>query len=128
MDFSITPEQMKLQQKARDFALKEILPVTRFFDEHDQMPVFLIKKAHAAGLSNLSIPKKYGGQGLGLIDEAVVVEEIAAADPAMGTSIFGNTLGEEPLMMSDNEKAKQKYLPELVKQPKIVSFATSEPM
>ncbi len=128
MDFSITPEQMKLQQKARDFALKEILPVTRFFDEHDQMPVYLVKKAHAVGLSNLSIPKKYGGQGLGLMDEAIVVEEIAAADPAMGTSIFGNTLGEEPLMMSDNEAAKQKYLPELVKQPKIVSFATSEPM
>nr|MDO8112693.1 acyl-CoA dehydrogenase family protein [Candidatus Sigynarchaeota archaeon] len=128
MDFKLTDSQLKLQAKARDFALKEILPVTHYFDEHDQMPVFLIKKAHAVGISNLSIPKKYGGQGLGLMDEAIVVEEIAAADPAMGTSIFGNTLGEEPLMMSENEAAKQKYLPILVKQPKIVSFATSEPM
>lgn len=128
MDFSLTEEQLKLQVKARDFALNEILPVSHYFDENDQMPVYLIKKAHAAGISNLSIPKEYGGQGFGLMEEAIAVEEIAAADPAMGTSIFGNTLGEEPLMISENEAAKQKYLPIFVEEPKIVSFATSEPL
>ncbi|MCP4762452.1 MAG: acyl-CoA dehydrogenase [archaeon] len=127
IDFSLTQEQLDLQLKAREFALKEILPVTNFFDEHDEMPLFLLKRAHEAKLNNLSIGKKYGGQGLGLIENAIVVEEISAADPAMGTSIFGNSLGEEPLMMSNNESAKDKYLPIMIKEPKIMSFATSEP-
>lgn len=128
MDFSLTKEQEALQQEAREFGIKEILPVVHYFDKHDQMPVYLIRKAHAAGLSNLSIEEKYGGKGFGLIESAIVVEEIAAASPAMGTSIFGNTLGMEPLMMSENEGAKDHYLPMFVKEPKICSFATSEPM
>ncbi len=62
------------------------------------------------------------------MDSAVIVEEIAAAGPGMATSIFGNSLGQEPLIMSGNEAAMEKYLPEMVKSPKIISFATSEPM
>ena len=128
VDFTLSAEQKELQKKAREFAVNEIVPVVNFFDEEDVSPKFLLEKAHAAGLSNLSIAKKYGGQGYGLLDSAVAVEEIAAGCPAMGTSIFGNTLGQEPLMLSNNEAAKEKYLSICVKEPKIVSFATSEPM
>ncbi|MHA1819139.1 MAG: acyl-CoA dehydrogenase family protein [Promethearchaeota archaeon] len=127
VDFKFTEEQLALQKKAREFALKEILPVTHYFDKMNMMPIFLIKKAHEMGLQNLSIGKKYGGPGYGLIENALVVEEIAAADLGMSTSIFGNTLGEEPILLSDNEYVKEKYLPILVKEPKIISFATSEP-
>jgi acyl-CoA dehydrogenase len=127
IDFSLSPDQLELQKKARKFAVDEILPVVSYFDEEDVSPRYLIEKAHAAGLSNLTIPKNYGGPGRGLVDSAIVVEEIAAADPAMGTSIFGNTLGLEPLMLSGNESAKEKYLKTCVKEPKIISFATSEP-
>ncbi len=45
MDFRLTEEQKKLQQKAREFALSEVLPVMNYFDENDTMPTFLIKKA-----------------------------------------------------------------------------------
>jgi acyl-CoA dehydrogenase len=128
VDFTLSAEQIKLQQKARKFAVDEILPVVNFFDEMDVSPKFLMVKAHTAGLSNLSIAKKYGGQGYGLLDAAIVVEEIASACPAMGTSIFGNTLGQEPLILSGNEVAREKYLSICAKEPKIVSFATSEPM
>ncbi|MHA1791357.1 MAG: acyl-CoA dehydrogenase family protein [Promethearchaeota archaeon] len=128
MDFKLSNEQVTLQKKAREFAFKEILPVTRYFDENDQMPTYLVKKAHDSGLINLTIEKKYGGPGHGLMESALVVEEIAAACPALATSLFGNTLGQEPLMMSENEQAKEKYLPIFVKEPKIISFATSEPM
>jgi len=127
LNFNLTYEQIELQKKARQFAINEILPVTSYFDENDTMPLYLIKRAHELGLQNLEIEKKYGGPGLGLIENAIVVEEISAVDPAMGTSIFGNTLGEEPLLLSNNEIAKEKYLPILVKEPKIISFATSEP-
>jgi acyl-CoA dehydrogenase len=128
IDFTLTPEQLALQQKARIFALDEVLPVVNYFDEMDQFPVYLVKKAFEAGIINLSIPKKYGGQGLGLLEEALAVEEIASAAPDLGTSLFGNTLGEEPVMMSKNEAAKEKYLTDLAKNPKIIAFATSEPM
>jgi len=45
LDFSLTPEQIKLQQKAREFAKKEILPVAWYYDEIDETPVPVLKKA-----------------------------------------------------------------------------------
>ncbi len=128
VDFKLSDKQKELRAKAREFALEEILPVVNYFDEQDQFPHYLIEKSWEKGLNNLQIPKKYGGLDYGLLDSAVIVEEISAAGPGMATSIFGNSLGQEPLIMSGNEQAMEKYLTELVKTPKIISFATSEPM
>ena len=127
LDFRLTPEQLDLQKKAREFAKKEILPVVWYFDESDKMPVYLLERAHTKGLMNLGIPKKYKGKGLGLIDQAVVVEEIAAACVGLATSIFDNSLGAEPVILSKNEELKKRYLPGIVKDFKLISFATSEP-
>ncbi len=126
MDFRLTDKQKELQKKAREFALNEILPVMNYFDENDTMPVFLIKKANDAGLRSLEVPIKWGGQGLGLLENAIVTEEITAACAGMGTSIFGTSLGTEPLLLCNNESAKEKYFPIITKEAKIVSFATSE--
>jgi hypothetical protein len=41
VDFTLSAEQIKLQQKARKFAVDEILPVVNFFDEMDVSPKFL---------------------------------------------------------------------------------------
>ena len=128
LDFTLTPEQLELQKKAREFGLREILPVVPYFDRMDVMPLFILKRAHDAGLMNLGIPVQYNGKGLGLIDQAVVVEEIAAACVGMATSIFDNSLGAEPVVMSTNEPAKEIYLPEIAKTFRLISFATSEPL
>ncbi|MHA1731440.1 MAG: acyl-CoA dehydrogenase family protein [Promethearchaeota archaeon] len=127
LDFTLTDEQLALQKRAREFALKEVLPVANYFDEVDEMPVYIIKRAFEAGLMNLGIPEEYGGKGLGLVEESVVVEEIAAACLGLSTSIFGNSLGEEPIILSENTAVKEKYLTEVAREFKIVAFATSEP-
>ena len=126
VNFSLSEEQLAIQKKSRDFALKEILPVAWYFDEKDQMPLYVLKRAYEAGLMNVGIPKKYGGQEFGMLDTALMVEELASCGPGLATSIFDNGLGEEPLILSDNEVAKEKYLPELVNNFKLMSFATSE--
>ena len=127
LDFSLTPEQKELKQKARDFALKHVLPVAAYYDEIDEAPVSVLKKAYEAGLTNGDIPKKYGGKGYGITEGVIVTEEIAAACPGIATSVFDNSLGMEPLILSENETAKQKYLPEILNNFKLISFATSEP-
>lgn len=39
LDFQLSPQQLKLQKKARKFALKEILPVAWYYDEIDKTPL-----------------------------------------------------------------------------------------
>ncbi len=127
LNFQLSPEQLELQKKAREFALKEILPVASYYDEIDETPRPVLKKAYESGLMNGDIPKKYGGNGWGLIEAVVLTEEFAAACPGLATSIFDNSLGMEPLLLSKNEPLKKKYFSKLLNDFKLICFATSEP-
>ena len=127
MDFMLTEEQNKLKAKAREFAIREVLPVARKYDESEEFPLPVIKKAWEEKLLNLGIPKKYGGQGHGLLDACLVVEEMSSACPGMATSIFDNNLGAEPIVIGGSEEQKERILGELINEFKLIAFATSEP-
>jgi len=127
MDFNLTEDQKILQKKAREFAVKEVLPVSASYDEAEVMPMEVIKKAWEAGLTNLSIPKEYGGQGYGIMESVIVVEEIAAACPGIATSVFDNDLGSGPIILGGNDEQKQRVLTDITKNFKLIAFATSEP-
>jgi acyl-CoA dehydrogenase len=127
LDFTLSPEQVAIQQQARAFALKEILPVAAYYDESNRLPMDIMKKAFDAGLLNSGIPKQYGGRGLGLIEAVLITEELSAACLGLATSLSDNGLGMEPIILSDKEHIKKKYLTLLAKEPKLICFATSEP-
>ena len=127
LQFDLSPEQKALQAKVREFAIREILPAVWHYDESGEIPLFLLRKAFDAGFMNGDIPVKYGGQGLGLMDAAILTEEIAAACPGVATSIFDNSLGMAPLFLCDNEPLRAKYLPLIAREFKRICFATSEP-
>jgi acyl-CoA dehydrogenase len=127
LNFKLTKAQKELQKKARQFAIKEILPVAWYYDEKDETPLPVLKKAFDAGFMNTDIPTEFGGKGYGLIESALLTEEFAAACPGLATSIFDNSLGMEPIILSDNQAVKEKYLSEIASQFKLICFATSEP-
>jgi acyl-CoA dehydrogenase len=128
LNFSLTPEQIELRDKARRFAINEVLPIAWHYDEKDELPLYILKKAWDEGIMNLTIPKKFGGQGRGMLESALVVEEISAACSGLATSIFDNSLGTEPLLLTKNAQIREKYLPILLKDFKLICFATSEPL
>jgi acyl-CoA dehydrogenase len=127
LDFNLSPDQEKLRLEARQFAAREILPLAWYYDNQDQTPLQILKKSFDAGFMNTDIPKKYGGKGYGLLEGALMTEEFAAACPGLATSIFDNSLGLEPVILSDNEPLKEKYLPLIANDFKLICFATSEP-
>ena len=126
LDFSLTQKQINLKKKVRKFTLKEILPVAWYYDELDEIPLFILRRAFEQGIMNADIPKKYGGKGYGLLEGAIAVEEIAAGCAGLATSIFDNSLGMAPVMLSDREGLKKRYLAEIAKDFKLMCFGTSE--
>jgi acyl-CoA dehydrogenase len=127
LGFHLTPEQVEIQKKARAFALKELLPVAWHYDAVDETPLPVLRKAWEAGIMNADIPKDYGGGGLGLVENVLITEELAAACAGLATSIFDNSLGMEPLRLSTNTALKQKYFSDIARHFKLICFATSEP-
>lgn len=127
LNFSLSDEQVAIQKKAREFAQKEVLPVSWYYDESDEIPLGVLREAFEAGLMNINIPEAYGGRGYGSIESVVIIEEIAAACPGLATSIFDNSLGAAPVLLCANERVKEAYLPKIAKEFKLICFGTSEP-
>ncbi len=55
MDFALTEEQIELKKWAREFAEKEIRPVAAEYDESEEFPWPVIKKAAEAGLYGIDL-------------------------------------------------------------------------
>jgi len=127
IDFQLTDEQTALREKARKFAIGEVLPVSKKYDLSGEFPRDVLERAFKAGLMNLRIPKPFGGPGYGAIESAIVVEEMAAACAGITTSMYVNELGAEPIILMGTEEQKRRFLVPLTKKFKLISFATSEP-
>jgi acyl-CoA dehydrogenase len=127
IDFSMTKEQIELRNKARRFAQEYMIPYAHYYDKTGEFPQPIIKKCWEQGLMNLAIPKEYGGQGLGVLEQCIVVEEMAAGCAGMTTGIYVNSLGAEPILLAGSAEQKEKYLRPLTEDLKFISFACSEP-
>lgn len=127
IDFSLSDDQKKLQLKAREFAINEIIPVSRKYDQSGEFPQEVLQKAFDQGLMNTIFPQKIGGSGLGILDTCLIVEETAAADPGITTSLFDNCLGAEPILIGGTEEQIDRFLKPLTEELKFIAFATSEP-
>jgi len=127
IDFQPSEEQIALRDRARKFALEEVLPVSKQYDRTGEFPREVIEKAFKTGLMNLGIPKKYGGPGYGSMESVLVVEEMAAACAGMTTSIYVNDLGAEPIILMGTDAQKRKFLSPLTEELRFICFATSEP-
>jgi acyl-CoA dehydrogenase len=127
IDFNLSNAQKELQNRARMFAQEYMIPHAHYYDKSGEFPRSIIKKCWDEGLMNLSIPKEYGGPGLGSIEQCITVEEMAAGCAGMTTSIYVNSLGAEPILVAGSPEQKEKYLRPLTKDLKFISFACSEP-
>ena len=84
MDFSLNEEQSMAQQLFRDFAQKEVKPLSRALDAQinpiDCLSWDLVKKAADLGIRTLAIPVEMGGLGADFITRLIIQEELGAAD------------------------------------------------
>jgi acyl-CoA dehydrogenase len=127
VSFALTDEQKALREVAHEFAENEIRPKERDYDEHSTHPADVIAKAHGLGLMNLHIPETYGGLELGAVDGMVIGEELCWGCSGIGTAIAANGLGHGPVIVAGTEEQKREWLPPLVEEPLLTSFALTEP-
>jgi acyl-CoA dehydrogenase len=127
VSFEITERQKILQIEAREFARTEIAPVASYHDRTGEFPWAVVKKAFEKKFLTGYIPKKYGGSDWGIIDSAIITEELAAGCVGITTSIMINMLGIGPLLLSGTEQQKERYLIPSCRQATLWSFGFTEP-
>ena len=127
ISFALSDEQRALRELARDFAAKEIRPVAADYDERSHHPADVISKAHEVGLMNPHIPEEFGGPGLSAFEQILIGEELAWGCSGIATSIVANILGSLPVLIAGSEEQKREWLPPLLEEPLLCSFALTEP-
>jgi alkylation response protein AidB-like acyl-CoA dehydrogenase len=128
VDFDFTEDQKMLKQTVRDFAEKEIAPTVMEFDEKQEFPFEIMKKAGELGLMGIMFPEEYGGAGLGYVEYALAVDELSRVDGSVGIAIAAhNGLCGGHLYLAGNEDQKQRYLAPLARGEKIGGWSLTEP-
>lgn len=74
----MTDERRLIQETAREFTAREVLPLANQLDpKKGEIPRELIKKMGEMGYFGITIPEEYGGLGLGAFEYCLVAEELA---------------------------------------------------
>ena len=112
MDFDYTESEQSFRQEVQDF-LRENLPPKKDRDEN-----FLknwLEKVREKGWVGFSWPKAFGGSDGGLIEQAILKEEMALAKaPPLGTSMMGLAWVGPGIMEYGTEEQKKKFIPDIL--------------
>jgi alkylation response protein AidB-like acyl-CoA dehydrogenase len=129
MDFKLNNEQQEIKRAVREFAEKEFTPELALeYDQKEEYPMALYKKAAQLGITSMRIPQEYGGQGYGVLEDCIAVEEMCRVDPGIGVAIsLGNLMIPDLLLKHGNEEQRKKYIPPLAKGEKTAAAAFTEP-
>jgi alkylation response protein AidB-like acyl-CoA dehydrogenase len=127
MDFSLTREQIDIQKAAKEFAKGEFDPDAALeYDEKQQFPSVIWKKAAELGFVGVHVPEEYGGQELGIFENALIVEAFCRQDSGIGMALALSDFGSEMILRHGNEGQKRRILPIVAQGEGIVTLAFLE--
>ena len=128
MDFQLSQDQQAVRDMVRDFARKEIAPNAIEWDEAQHFPREVFAQLGELGLLGVLIPEELGGAGLGYVDYVTILEEIGAADGAVGLSVAAhNSLCTNHLYLYGSDDLKRDYLAKLASGEWIGAWGLTEP-
>lgn len=122
----MTEERRMIQASAREFAMKEVLPVANKLDPvKGEIPMELRDQMGKLGYFGIRIPEEYGGLGLGVFEYVLVTEELArawmsvASIIARGNGFFGTSVF--------TDEQRKEYLGRMARGEFLGAAALSEP-
>ncbi len=128
MDFELTEEQKDIQRAAREFAEGEFTrELAVELDRKEEFPFDLWRKACKLGFIGAHFPEEYGGQGFGILENALIVEEFCRKDSTLGTALLLADFASEIILRHGSEEQKKKYLPKITGGEAISAGAFTEP-
>ncbi len=128
MNFELNKTQQDIQKAVRDFTKGEFdKELALELDLKHEFPRKTWRKACDLGLIGVHFPEEYSGQGLGCLEDILVVEELCRGDSTMGSAIALSSFASEIIMHWGSDDMKQKYLPAVAEGRMLSAGAFTEP-
>jgi alkylation response protein AidB-like acyl-CoA dehydrogenase len=130
VETALTDEQRAIQEVCRDFAAREIRPISLTVDEADtELPREIWRQASELGLTSFMLPVQYGGAGMtDCLTSCIVQEELSHGCSGIGNLITSNGFFAEPVLALGDDEQKRCWLSPLGEEdPPFTALATTEP-
>jgi acyl-CoA dehydrogenase len=129
MDFSLTPEQVKIQEAIAK--LCERFPDEYWLkrDNEGGFPADFHQALAKDGWLGVAMPEEFGGSGLGITEAAVMMQAIAESGAGFSgaSAVHMNIFGLNPVVVFGNAEQKKRMLPPLIEGKHRACFAVTEP-
>ena len=122
-----TENQTIIKNTIREFAEKNIKPHIMQFDESQEFPMDIMRQLGELGFLGILVSEEFGGAGLGYVEYALIIEELAKVDPSISLSVAAhNGLCTNHINQFANTDQKKRYLPDLTSGKKIGAWGLTE--
>lgn len=130
MDFEITEEQQMIAETARRVGEQFGLDYWREKDANHDYPIEMWQAICDAGLCSVALPEEYGGSALGMIEMALIIEQLAegGGGATVGQLFMNNPIfGGVSIAKFGTEEQKRDLLPKLASGEMRFAMALTEP-
>ena len=124
--FSLTEDQLAIQEMAQKFTADAITPFAAEWDEKHIFPRDTIKQAAELGFGGIYVSEESGGIGLGRLESALIMEAMAYGCPSTSAFISIHNMASWMIDTFGSQAVKDKYLPDLIPMDKISSYCLTE--
>lgn len=124
--FSLTEDQLAIQDMAQKFTADAITPHAGKWDEEHIFPRDVIKQSAELGFGGIYVSEESGGIGLGRLESAIIMEAMAYGCPSTSAFISIHNMASWMIDTFGAQAVKDKYLPDLISMEKISSYCLTE--
>jgi len=127
-DLELNEEQRMIRDMARNFAKGEIAQRSAHMEKAGWIDDALVDQMGALGLLGMVVPEEWGGTYIDYVAYALAVEEVSAADAAVGALMsIHNSVGCGPVLRYGSQSQKDAWLSTLASGETIGCFCLTEP-
>ncbi len=128
IDFSLSEDQLLIQEQVRRFAEERIAPGEAERDREHRFPADIIAELAEMGLLGVMVPEEYDGAGLDPLTYVLIIEELSRISPSVGVTVsVTNSVCCWPIAHFGSEELKRRVLPDLAAGGELGAFALTEP-
>jgi butyryl-CoA dehydrogenase len=126
MDYLLTEDQQMIRDLCRQIADEQIKPVAAELDESAEFPWDIVRVLADADIFGVFVPEEYGGMGGGVMEMAIVTEQLSWGCGGIALAFGGTGLGAFPILLFGTDEQKSRYLPPIARGEKLAAFAITE--
>ncbi|CAB5095191.1 Acyl-CoA dehydrogenase [Olavius algarvensis associated proteobacterium Delta 3] len=128
MDFELSKTQKEIQKAVKEFAKGEFdKELAMELEQNHEFPRKIWQKAGDLGLIGVHFPEEYSGQGLGAMEDILVIEGLCRADSTIGSAVSLSSFASELILHFGSDALKERFLPQVAEAKVLSAGAFTEP-